>query len=159
MKIKLSLSILIVFILAGCYGVNSETSEIGTYYWICLDNKDVQDIIKAHSPDKITDPVFIDGLKEVNNHFLKPEYVIYFDKAPKEIVGFDGYSIRVAYNPDISHQAVNGLSPQLTDAEQVRIRNRVIKLMWEKECDEGKRRLEEYMEEPAVYSKEYYDSH
>lgn len=158
MKITVAV-LLIVLLVAGCYGVNSETSEIGSYDWTCLTEKKIRYIEQEHSIDKIQDSVFKAGLQDVKNHFLTPKYIVYFDETPKEIIGFDGYSIRVAFNPSISYAAVDGLSPQLSDSEQVRIRNRLFRLLWEKECDKGKLRLQKFMSEPAVFSKEYYNKH
>ena len=152
------ISILSISLLTGCYGVNSETSEIGNINSVCLPKNAWTEIQKKNSTDKITDSTFMEGLKYVKNHFLKPEYIIYFQSEPKEIVGCDYYSIRVVYNPEIADFGLDGLSPQLSDKEQTRIRNRVLNLVKEYACEEGKIALTKEMNEPAVFSKEYYDN-
>ncbi len=158
MKIRfIVLTLAITGLLSGCYGVNSKTSEIGSFDWTCLTENDMREIAVEHSTENITDTIFKEGLEEVKNHFLKPKYILYFDESPQEIVGMDGNSIRAAFNPEIAKFAIDGLSPQLSDTEQVRIRNRVLRLVWKKECAEGKLRLEKLMKEPAVFSEAYYD--
>ena len=143
--------------LVGCYGVNSETSQIGDINSNCLTKNAWKEIQNEYSTEKINDSTFQEGLKHIENHFIKPEYIIYFKDEPKEIVGFDSYSIRVVYNPKIADFGVDGLSPQLSDKEQIRIRNRVLKLIKEYSCEEGKKAITKDMNEPAIFSKEYYE--
>lgn len=125
----------------------------------CLSKRAWEDAMKKYSVENITDSVFLEGLKEVKNHFLRPDYILYFDEEPKEIVGCDWYSIRVTFNPKITYYSVDGLSPELSDKEQIRIRNRVFKVLMEYQCEEGKAAMQKAMNEPAVFSEEYYDKH
>jgi hypothetical protein len=62
------------------------------------------------------------------------------------------------YNPKIANFGLDGLSPQLSDKEQIRIRNRVLTLIRKYTCDEGKIALTNEMNKPAIFSKEYYDN-
>ena len=160
MKIKsfkiLIISLTLIFI--GCYGVNSETSQIGDINSICLAKNAWTEIENKNSIDKINDTTFKEGLKYVKAHFIKPEYIIYFENEPKEIVGCDYYSIRVVYNPKIADFGIDGLSPQLSDKEQIRIRNRVLNLVKEYSCEKGKITLTKEMNKPAIFSKEYYEN-
>ena len=149
---------LLIFIMVGCYGVNSETSQIGDINSTCQSNMAWEKIVKEYSTDKIKDSSFIEGLKDVQNHFLKPDYILYFESGPQEIIGCDWYSVRVAYNPKIFASSINGLTPALSDKEQVRIRNRVLKLLYQYECTEGKKILLKEMKEPAIFGKEYYEN-
>jgi len=156
MKNNLFKICLVSFLLIGCYGVNSETSEIGNINSICQNEKAWSELTKEYSTDKIQDSSFLNGLSAVKNHFIKPKYILYFESGPKEIIGCDFYSIRVAYNPKIFSGNIDGLTPALSDNEQVRIRNRVLKLLYKYECPEGKKILSNEMKEPAIFSKDYY---
>jgi len=146
---------LVAYSLSSCYGVNKETSEIGPVYHICPADSNWVKITEKYPIKKITDSIFLAGLNELQNHFLKPEYIIYFEDEPKEIVGCSGTSIRVAFSPTVAEFAVDGLSKQLSDEQQVRIRNRVLNVLLQYECPEGKEKIKTYMTAPAVYSKEY----
>ena len=150
--------IISALLLSSCYGVNSETSEIGDTYYTCRNKNTWNEISKEYSINEIKDSTFLEGLKEVKNHFLKPDYIIYFKSEPKEIVGISNEVIRVAFNPKIFNGSISGLSPSLTDKEQVRIRNRVLKLLYKYECPEGKRQILKALKEPAIFGKEYYEN-
>lgn len=132
------LILLIVLTLYSCYGVNSETSEIGSMSPSCLDSLAWKKICQEHSIDSITDPNLISRLEDVRNHFLKPNYILCFNDEPKEIIGCDWYSIRVVYNKKIADQLLTGLSPFLSNKEQKRIRNRVFTELMKYQCEEGK---------------------
>jgi hypothetical protein len=142
----------------SCYGVNAETSEIGDTYYTCRNKNAWDEISKEYSTNQIKDSTFIEGLKDVENHFLKPDYIIYFKTNPREIVGISNHVIRVAFNPKIFNGPIDGLTPQLSDKEQVRIRNRVLKLLYKYECPKGKREILKAMNEPAIFGKEYYEN-
>ncbi|MFM2387578.1 MAG: hypothetical protein RL660_2335 [Bacteroidota bacterium] len=148
---------LVTMFLIGCYGVNSETSQIGNINSSCLTKNAWKEMQNEYAIEKITDSTFQEGLKHVENHFIKPAYVIYFQDEPKEIVGFDATAIRVVYNPKIAAFGVDGLSPQLSDKEQIRIRNRVLEVIREYACEEGKEAMTKEMNEPAIFSKAYYE--
>ena len=150
--------IISALLLSSCYGVNSETSEIGDTYYTCRNENAWIEISKQYSTDQIKDSIFLEGLKDVENHFLKPDYIIYFKSEPREIVGISNQVIRVAFNPKIFDGSIDGLSPSLSDKEQVRIRNRVLKLLYKYECPEGKIQILKALKEPAIFGKEYYEN-
>jgi len=144
--------------LSGCYyGVNPETSQIGDLNDKCLEKNAWKKMVELYSIKNITDTNFLKKVDDVKNHFIKPDYILYFSEIPKEIIGCDYHSIRAVYNPQTADQVLSGLSPQLSDKEQIRIRNRVQKALMEYQCEEGKMISEEWMKKPAIFSKEYYD--
>ena len=148
-----------IFIIAislyGCYGVNSETSEIGSMSPTCLDSLAWDKICAEHSVDSIKDPKLISKLDDIKNHFLKPDYILYFDDEPKEIIGCDWYSIRVVYNEKIADQTLTGLSPLLSNKEQKRIRNRVFKEIMKYQCDKGQKEILKAMEEEVPFAESH----
>ncbi|WP_281239927.1 hypothetical protein [Flavobacterium praedii] len=158
---KYLIKICLLFTIAlfySCYGVNAETSEIGDAYYTCRDKNAWNEISNEFSTNQIKDSTFLEGLKYVENHFLKPDYIIYFKSNPREIVGISNEVIRVAFNPKIFNGPIDGLTPQLSDKEQVRIRNRVLKLLYKYECPKGKRQILKALKEPAIFGKEYYEN-
>ena len=146
-----------ILALSGCYGVNSETSEIGSMSPSCLDSLAWIKISQEHSIDSIKDPKLILRLEEVRNHFIKPEYILYFDDEPKEIIGCDWYSIRVVYNEKIADQLLTGLSPLLSNEEQKRIRNRVFSELIKYQCEEGKAKMMKAMEMEVPFAESHKD--
>lgn len=158
-KYLINICLLFVIVLFySCYGVNTETSEIGDTYYTCRNENTWNEISNEFSINQIQDSIFLEGLNDVENHFLKPDYIIYFKSEPREIVGISNEVIRVAFNPKIFNGAIDGLSPQLPDKEQVRIRNRVLKLLYRYECPKGKRQILKALKEPAIFGKEYYEN-
>ncbi|MDB4297197.1 hypothetical protein N9901_00420 [Flavobacteriaceae bacterium] len=145
-------------LLSGCsFGVNSKTSQIGNLNDKCLDKNAWEKMTELYSIENIKDSSLVKNINEIKNHFIKPKYILYFDEAPREIIGCDYYSIRAVYNANIADQVLSGLSQQLSDREQVRIRNRVQKALMEYQCAEGKLESTEWMKRPAIFSKEYYE--
>jgi hypothetical protein len=71
--------------------------------------------------------------------------MFYFKEQPEEIIGCDWYSVRVAYNEKISDHPLTGLSPLLGNAEQKRIRNRVLSEIMKYQCEEGRKETLELM--------------
>ena len=141
-----------ISLLMSCqYGINSETSEIGSINATCLDAQAWEMVCKENTIDSIVDPSWLQGLEKVENHFIKPEYVLYFNEEPKEIVGCDAYTIRVVYNETISNQTLTGQSPQLSNKEQKRIRNRVLGALMNYQCDSGKAKTLEQMKKPVPF--------
>ena len=144
--------------LSGCYyGVNSKTSEIGDLNDTCLEKGAWDKLTDKYCVDSTTPKEFTSAVYAVKGHFIHPEYILFFKEEPMEVVGCDYYSVRAVYNPKLSKEVLNGLSPKLSDSEQVRIRNRVQKALMEYQCDKGKKKSQELFKEPAVYSEEYYD--
>lgn len=115
--------ILTLAFLSSClYGINEKTSEIGTINWVCnwahFENK--------YSTARLEDSLFISKLSEFKQMPF-PNKVLYFDTHPKELIGIseEYYQIRYVYNPRISDQVLDGLSPQLLEVEKQRIQNRM----------------------------------
>jgi len=114
-----------------------------------------QEIEKTHGIDSITDTELLKEIQTLRNHFMKPEYIVYFKEGPEELIACDYYAIRAVYNRNICDDVLDGLSPQLSNEEQMRVRNRVLALIKNYQCEEGAKRTELDMQEPAVYSKAY----
>lgn len=147
----------IALILSGCYGVNSETSEIGTMSTSCLDSLAWTKMCQQNSIDSIKDPELLAKLKDVKKHFIKPDYILYFKDEPEEIIGCDWYSIRVVYNKKIADQTLTGLDPLLGNDEQKRIRNRVLKELMKYQCSEGQLETLKKMEEEVPFAESHKD--
>jgi hypothetical protein len=143
--------------LSSCYGVNSKTSEIGDLDDTCLEEGAWDKLTENYAVDSTTPKEFASAVYSVKGHFIHPKYVLFFKEEPMEVVGCDYYSVRAVYNPKLSKDVLHGLSPKLSDDEQVRIRNRVQKALMEYQCDKGKKKSQELFKRPAVYSEEYYD--
>ena len=144
-------------LLIGCYGINSKTSQIGNLDDTCLDDDAWLELTEAHSVDSTTDTEFTSAIHRVRSHHTNPEYILYFNEEPKEVIGCDYYSVRAVFNPKLSNRVLDGLSPKLSDEEQVRIRNRVQKALMDYQCEEGKKKSRELFKRPAIYSDEYYE--
>jgi len=151
--------VITTLLLAGCviptYGVNAETSEIGSMSPRCLDSLAWDIICAEHSIDNITNPELLLKLNDVKNHFIEPDYILYFKDGPEEIIGCDWYSIRVVYNYNIANQTLTGLSPLLSNKEQKRIRNRVFKELMKHQCEEGKKETLKNMERDVPYAESH----
>ena len=145
---------LLLLAVCSCNGsfVNSETSQIGNLNGVCVDTNVMKKLGRKFSIDSLKDSVLLLKVKQIKEHFIHPEYVLYFDEEPIELVGCDFYSIRNVYNAKISEQVLDGLDIVLSNDEQVRIRNRVLKEYLKFQCDKGKNQTELEMTEPAIYS-------
>lgn len=154
---KLVLLIIACTGLTSCdaYFVNSETSQIGDTDWNCLDTLAWEKLCSEYSINSIEEEQYLDGLELVKNHFLKPKYILYFKSNPKEIVGCDYYSIRVAFNPKISNGTLDGLSPELSNEEQKRIRNRVWNEVSRYQCDQGQMETMKKMERDVPFAESH----
>lgn len=147
----------IVIILSGCYGLNSETSEIGTMSPSCLDSLAWTKVCQQYSIDSIKDPELLRKMEDLKNHFIKPKYILYFKDEPEELIGCDWYSVRVVYNKKIANQTLDGLSHQLGNDEQKRIRNRVLNEIMKYQCKEGQLETLKEMEKEVPYAKSHKD--
>jgi mRNA-degrading endonuclease YafQ of YafQ-DinJ toxin-antitoxin module len=147
----------IAIILSGCYRVNSETSEIGSMSPSCLDSLAWTKICQQNSIDSIKDSELLTKLEDVKNHFIKPEYILYFKDEPEEIIGCDWYSIRVVYNKKIANQTLDGLDPLLGNDELKRIRNRVLKEIIKHQCKEGQLETLKEIEKEVPYAESHKD--
>lgn len=129
------------FIMSCSYSVNEKTTQIAYINNTCLKKNAWDTIGKIYSAQKITDSVFLDALSDFKNVSF-PVSVIYFDQEPKELIGVDYSSIRYVFNPLLSNQILNGLSPQLKEEEKKRLRNRVQKILMNYQCEDGKKEAE-----------------
>lgn len=143
MKLLIYLGIYFMYIcFTSCgYGVNDKTTQISYINNTCLKKNAWDTIINIYSSKKITDSIFMKALSNFKNTSF-PVSVIYFEQGPKELIGFDYSSIRYVFNPLISNQILDGLSPKLNESEKKRIRNRVQKILLEYQCAEGKKEAE-----------------
>jgi hypothetical protein len=146
------ISILPILILSGCYGVNEKTTKIGNLNSTCLHDSAWTELTKKYSTDRISSDKFLEGLERVKNYTFKPDYILYFPSGPEEIIGCDYYTVRTVFNPELSNMAIDGLDYALKDEEQVRVRNRVQKLLMQYQCEKGKLESEEWLEWPAACS-------
>ncbi|MCH2235613.1 MAG: hypothetical protein MK078_15335 [Crocinitomicaceae bacterium] len=149
---------ILVFISVSCINlVNEETSQIGNLDPMCLEDSAWTKICQEHSIEKISDPDYLMGLESINNHWLSPDYVLYFDEEPKEIIGCDWYGVRIVYNKNISSNTLTGLSPQLGNDEQKRIRNRVMRELIKYQCAEGQLQMLSDMSKEVPFADSHID--
>ncbi|MDJ1493335.1 hypothetical protein QNI19_10370 [Cytophagaceae bacterium DM2B3-1] len=148
---------ILVIGLYGCYqyGVNAETSELGSISPRCLDSLAWNKMCAEHSIDSIKDEHLLQRVKSVKNHFIQPEYILYFKEEPEEIIGCDWYSVRVVYNAKLADQPLDGLDVLLGNDEQKRIRNRVFSEIMKYQCEEGKKETLKEMEEDVPYAESH----
>jgi hypothetical protein len=139
--------ILILLILASCYGENEKTSRISYLNTNCISSNAWDDIKEKYSTESMVDSVW---LKAVHAFEEKPfpTTVLYFKENPEELIGVEYSSVRYVYNPKIKDQVLDGLSSDLSDKEQKRIRNRVQNILMEYQCEAGKKEALELMKEP-----------
>lgn len=150
-------AIILAVIFTSCYGINSQTSEIGSMSPSCLDSLAWQKICQQYSVDSIKDPTLLAALEEVKDNFIKPEYILYFKDEPEEIIGCDWYSIRVVYNKKIAVHSLTGLSPLLGNDEQKRIRDRVLREIMKYQCREGQLETMKEIDSQVPYAEEHKD--
>lgn len=145
---KLIYCFIIIFLLQSCYEVNKKTSEISTLNNICLAPNAWLEINKDYSTDYITNPKLIEVLDGFRNEPFTTE-VLYFKNNPEELIAIstDHYGIRYVYNPKISDQILNGLSPQLNEMEKKRIHKRIQTLLMEYQCEKGQKESLKAIEE------------
>ena len=132
----------------GCYGINERTTEIGSLNSICVKKGAWTEIVQSQSTQNIKDSIFADALQKIKGKPFTTE-VLFFHKDPQELIAVDNghYSVRYVFNPAISKQVLDGLCSELSDLEKKRIRNRVLKLLIEYQCEEGKKTTNDQMNE------------
>lgn len=155
-------AILLISLLASSCGnlfVNGETSEIGSIdpYTYCLEKNTWDTLQQFYSINEVKDSSFNSAITKMKNHWISPDYILYFKDNPEEIIACEYYEIRLLYNPKLSSEILDGLDVTLSDSEQVRVRNRVLSLLSNYACDKGKITIKNNMNEPAIFSEEYYD--
>jgi len=121
----------------------------------CLDSLAWETMCAEHSVDSIKDEHLLKKLEDIKNHFIKPDYILYFKEQPAEIIGCDWYSVRVVYNEKIADQTLTGLSPLLGNSEQKRIRNRVFSEIMKYQCEEGRKETLKLMEADVPYAESH----
>jgi hypothetical protein len=130
--------LVIILLFQSCrYGINEKTSWICDLNTTCLNDNAWAKILQKYSTDSIKDTMLLEKLKDFKNQPFQTD-VLYFKDEPIELIGFEYYGIRYVYNPKISNQILNGLSPQLNDIEKERIHKRIQTLLMEYQCEEGK---------------------
>ena len=139
----------------SCQFANSETSEIGSMSPSCFDSLAWKKICQQYSTDRIKNTKLLSELKDVKYHFIKPDYILYFKDGPEEIIGCDWYSIRVVYNETIADQTITGLDPLLSNDEQKRIRNRVLKEIMKYQCEVRKKETLEAMSKDVPFAESH----
>ena len=156
-KITPLLTTLTMLLLNSCQFTNTETSEIANLSPTCLYSLAWKKICQEYSIDSIKDPKLLSKLEDVKNHFIKPDYILYFKNGPEEIIGCDWYSIRVVYNEKIADQILTGLNPLLGNDEQKRIGIRVLKEIMKYQCEEGKKETLEEMSKDVPFAESHKD--
>lgn len=151
------LPLFVLLLLTACNQLytNKETSEIGSMSPSCLDSLAWEKICREHSIDSIRDPELLSKLEDVKNHFIKPDYILYFKAEPEEIIGCDWYSVRVVYNQKNANQTLTGLDPLLGNDEQKRIRNRVLKEIMKYQCAAGQSETLKEMEKEVPFAESH----
>jgi hypothetical protein len=146
---------ILAVLLTSCYGINSETSEIGSINLSCLDSLAWEKMCQEHSIDSIKDPALIRQVDNIKQHFTHPTYILHFKNDPEEIIGCNWSSVRIAYNAKVSWQPVTGLSQELGNAEQKRIRNRVLSELMKYQCSKGKIETSSLMKEDVPFAESH----
>ena len=149
-KIVITWSLLGMYLLYGCYGVNEKTSSISSLDPRCVDSTSWDAIYKTYSTDKIKDSIFIDKIKAIRKEPFETD-VLYFNENPKELIAIsrEHYGIRYVYNPKISSEILNGFSQELQESEKRRIRNRIYRIIMNYQCSEGKENSRKVLKMPV----------
>ena len=136
---------LLTLVIAGCYyGVNEKTTHISFLNTSCLEENAWDSIKIKYSANAIVNKEFVNAIADFRQMSF-PVSVIYFSDEPKELIGVEYASIRYVFNPKISNQVLDGLSPDLSEDEKKRIRNRVQQLLMHYQCEEGRKESLEFM--------------
>ena len=144
---KLINLLVIILLFQSCrYGINEKTSWICDLNTTCLNDDAWVKILQKYSTDSIKDNKLLEKLKDFKSLPFQTD-VLYFRDEPIELIGFEYYGIRYIYNPKISNQILNGLSPQLNDKEKKRIHKRIQILLMEYQCEKGKKESLKAIEE------------
>jgi hypothetical protein len=146
MKTKIFLLNIILFFFVGCnYGINDKTTQISYINNTCFEEHAWDSIIADYPTSRIKDSLFLQALTDFKNVSF-PVSVIYFEQEPRELIGFDYSSLRYVFNPALSRQILDGLSPELKEKEKKRIRNRVQTVIMKYQCEDGKKQSLELMQ-------------
>lgn len=131
--------IVILFLLASCYGVNERTSHICNFNTTCVKKDAWAEIFRQYPVSEVSDSIWLLNLKKFKDQVF-PSDVLYFAENPRELIGIDQNhsSVRYVYNPLISDQILDGLSPQLNAVEKKRIAKRIQTIVMQYQCEKGK---------------------
>lgn len=148
----LVLSCITLLHFASCYGINEKTTNICSLNTICLTDSAWTTIKRRYDVSKIHDDDFISAAKDIDTVWRFRTETLYFDSGPKELIAVatDLYSVRYCYSPRgnlFTDKVLDGLSPELTASEKMRIRNRIQSLFLEFQCEEGKMQSYKLMSE------------
>ena len=140
--------------------VNEKTSVIGSLNSYCLKDYAWDSLQSKYSINNIKNENFKFAYNEMKSHWTSPNYFLYFESSPEELIACEYYGVRIVYNPMLNSQLLTGMDDSLlTDKEQVRVRNRVINLLIPYSCDTGKVIFRNALKEPAIYGKDYYEKY
>ena len=137
---KKALYLLIFIAVFSCYGVNEETTEICGLSICCNEADTWEKIFKEYSIENTDSDSVKDILLEFRNQPFKTD-IIHFKEYPEEYIGIseNKMQVRYVYNKKIADQVLDGLSPQLSDSEKIRISIRINLLHINYLNDEGRR--------------------
>lgn len=112
---------------------NKRTSRIYTLNTECVSDIAWQELRKSHSTDSLKGE-FLLKLKEFKEMPFDNE-VYYFNDAREELIGVSRHeAVRYVYNPKISNEILDGLSPELSKKEKERIGNRFQSFLRRYQC-------------------------
>ena len=147
MRHHINLIIIVIAGLFSCkYGVNEKNTHIAYINNTCLQKNAWDSIESIYTTSVIRDTVFLEAMSGFK-HVSFPVSLIYFNEEPRELIGVEYSSIRYVFNPLISTQILDGLSPELKESEKKRIRHRVQKILMNYQCEEGRKETEILMKD------------
>ena len=131
---------MIFTLISSCYGINEETSEICGLSVCCNEDNTWKVIFDEHKIENIQTKPVAEIISEFKNQSFESD-ILYFKDYPEEYIGIskDKMSVRYVYNHKIANQVLNGLSPQLSDYEKIRISMRVNSVHMKYLNDRGRR--------------------
>ncbi|ALM48415.1 hypothetical protein AMR72_05585 [Flavobacterium psychrophilum] len=129
----LIIAVLFSFAAISCDGffINKKTSEIIHLSSCCNSDSTWTKIYNTHRIENSENA----EIREIIAEFKRQPFsntVLYFKDYPEEYIGIGdgGSSIRYVYNKKISSQVLNGLSPELSESEKLRIALRVNSILF-----------------------------
>lgn len=138
---------LILLLFLSCNGdsyfINEKTSEIYDLNNRCLEDGAWDKILATYGYE---DSIINDNVNfkvAVNRIKDKPfdTDILYFNDENQELIAIssDRYSIRYVYNPEVSSEILDGFSKELTQSQKKRIVERVMNLVMNYQCNDGKK--------------------
>ena len=143
MKMRFVFGIALLVFLTGCKDrfSNKRTSRIYNLNLECLNDsawiflKDNYSVKNIHNDEFLS---ALDNFKQLQVSF--PVEIYYFKEGPEELiaVSFPHDCVRYVYNPQISKNILNGLSPALSKKNKERVGARIQDILKQYQCDEEK---------------------